>query len=148
MDEFFQGGVMNHRTDRDRGYWLHLDTLDISAEVAWAADEFPLCLTHMNITQDLLSPYSKTLMESEGRKSSHKNYKLVASHQGLKDQLIALDLLQLLMLGLEIQCVHAVYSFHQSQFLKLFIEKNVSQRVQESHLQAAIKCHLWPINVI
>jgi len=133
MDEFLKVGIMNHATDGDTGYWLHLDTRDIAEDVARATDEFPLCLTHMNITEDVLSPHSQRLLEGEGRKLAKKNRKLVASHRGLKDHLISLDLLQLLTsLGLEIQCIHGIYSYRQSQYLKPFIERNVNQRSQET----------------
>ena len=103
MDDFLEVGIANHATDGDVGYWLHLDTRDVSPEVARVTDEFPLCLTHMTITENYISPYSKRLLEVKGRKLGGKNRKLVASHKGLKDHLISLELLQLLIsLGLEI----------------------------------------------
>ncbi len=129
MNDFFEVGIQTHVTDGDVGYWLHLDTCDVSLDVARATHEFPLCFAHMTITEDDISPYSKRLLETEGRKLGKKNHKLVASHKGLKDHLISLELLQLLFsLGLEIQCVHAIYSFRQAPYLKLFIESNVTQR--------------------
>ena len=50
----------------------------------------------MNITEDIISPYSRLLL-AEGRRIPTKNRKLMASHLGLKDHLISLDLLQLLL---------------------------------------------------
>ena len=133
MDDFLKVGIANQATDGDIGYWLHLDTRDVSPEVARVRDEFPLCLTHMTITENDISPYSKRLLEVEGRKLGEKNRKLVASHKGFKDHLISLELLQLLIsLGLEIQCIHAIYSFRQTPYLKPFIERNVTQRKNET----------------
>ncbi|MPC53995.1 hypothetical protein E2C01_047900 [Portunus trituberculatus] len=44
--EFLEVGIDSHATDRDLGYWIHLDTHDVSEDVARRTDEFPLCLTH------------------------------------------------------------------------------------------------------
>ena len=103
IDEFLEVGIMNHATDGNTGYWLHLDTRQIADDVARATDEFPLALTHKNITEDIISHHSRRLLAEEGRRIPTQNRKLVASHLGLKDHLISLDLLQLLLfLGLEI----------------------------------------------
>ena len=59
MYEFLEVGIMNHATDGNTGYWLHLDTRQIADDVARATDEFPLALTHMNITEDIISPHSR-----------------------------------------------------------------------------------------
>lgn len=124
---------MNHVTDGDTGYCLHLDTRDIAYDVALATDEFPLSLTHKNITEDAVSPHDHNLLEREGRKLAKKNRKLVPSHLGLKDHLISLDLFQLLTsLGLKIQCIHGIYSYRQPRYFKSFIERNVNQRSPET----------------
>ncbi len=73
MDDFFEVGIQNHATDGDVGYWLHLDSCDVSPDVARITDEFPLYLAHMTITEDDVSPYSKRLLEAEGRKREKKS---------------------------------------------------------------------------
>ena len=133
LETFLEIGISHHPTDGDKGYWLHVDTKDVSPEVARRTDDFPLCLSHLNITDAYLSPYSRELLQREGRKLPKSNSKLIASHKGLTDHLISLPLLQLLLeLGLELQTIHAVYKYDQSQFLKPFIEGNVSRRKQET----------------
>ena len=133
LESFLETGISNHPTDGEVGYWLHIDTKDVCPDVAKRTDDFPLCLQHLNIKDAYLSPYSRDLLRREGRRLPKSNTKLIASHKGLTDHLISLPLLQLLMeLGLELQTIHAVYKYNQSQFLKSFIEGNVNRRKQES----------------
>ena len=134
MNEFLDKGILNHPTDGSVGYWLEIDSHAISPEIARLTDEFPLALTHMRVTNDHLSPYSKHLLEEMGRKSlPKKNVKLIASHKALKNHLISLPLLQLLMdLGLKVRSVHRIYRYSQSCYLQSFIERNVEERSKTS----------------
>ncbi|MPC33550.1 hypothetical protein E2C01_026905 [Portunus trituberculatus] len=48
VDEFLEFGIDSHATDGDLGYWLDLDTHEVSEDLARRTDEFPLCLTHLD----------------------------------------------------------------------------------------------------
>ena len=44
-----------------------MDTRQIANDVARATDEFPLALTHLNITEDIIPPHSRRLL-TEGHR--------------------------------------------------------------------------------
>ncbi|XP_069176845.1 uncharacterized protein [Procambarus clarkii] len=128
-NDWLQQGLENTACDGDKGYWVMCDTKHVAPEVARYTDDLPLTLSHANISTDLLSDYSKHILNTEDRKLSKKNNKLIASHLPQKDYLVSLDLLQMLMkLGLEVAKVNAVYEFRQSKYLKEFVETNARER--------------------
>lgn len=59
MQLFLDKGIANHDPDAETSYWLLVDTLQVSSEVAERTDELPLALTHLNIDYNLLSEYQK-----------------------------------------------------------------------------------------
>nr|XP_045612339.1 uncharacterized protein LOC123766905 [Procambarus clarkii] len=128
-NDWLQQGLENITCDGDKGYWVICDTKHVAPEVARYTDDLPLTLSHANISTDLLSDYSKHILNTEDRKLPKKNNKLIASHLPQKDYLVSLDLLQMLMkLGLEVAKVNAVYEFQQSKYLKEFVETNARER--------------------
>ncbi|XP_069187737.1 uncharacterized protein [Procambarus clarkii] len=128
-NDWLQQGLENITCDGDKGYWVMCDTKHVAPEVARYTDDLPLTLSHANISTDLLSDYSKHILNTEDRKLPKKNNKLIASHLPKKDYLVSLDLLQMLMkLGLEVAKVNAVYEFQQSKYLKEFVETNARER--------------------
>ncbi|XP_069160334.1 uncharacterized protein [Procambarus clarkii] len=128
-NDWLQQGLENITCDGDKGYWVMCDTKHVAPEVARYTDDLPLTLSHANISTDLLSDYSKHILNTEDRKLPKKNNKLIASHLPQKDYLVSLDLLQMLMkLGLEVAKVNAVYEFQQSKYLKEFVETNARER--------------------
>ncbi|XP_042858741.1 uncharacterized protein LOC122244830 [Penaeus japonicus] len=143
MQSFLDTGIANHDPDADISYWLLIDTLPVSSEVAERTDELPLALNHLNVDFNLLSEYQQQLIGERGLKYPSKNKKLVASHLPQRNYLVSLKFLQLLMtLGLEIAQVHSVYSFTQKTFLEPFIRGNIERRVQAvgKSRQMAFKC--------
>ena len=129
-------------TEGDYGYYFHFDSLPISPEIARKTDAFPLCLSKMDVKETDISPFSKQLLDRHGTKLPKPNKKLVAHHNGLKDCLMSLPLLQFLLgKGLQIDKVHRVYKFNQSFFLKNFIDENIKRRANEVNpfLKAALK---------
>jgi len=59
MQFFLEKGIANHNPDAEISYWLLIDTLLVSSEVAKRTDELPLALNHLNIDFKLLSDYQK-----------------------------------------------------------------------------------------
>lgn len=53
MQLFFDKGIANHDLDAETSYWLLVNTLQVSSEVAERTDE------HLNIDYNLLSEYQK-----------------------------------------------------------------------------------------
>nr|XP_045596441.1 uncharacterized protein LOC123757102 [Procambarus clarkii] len=128
-DDWLHQGLENITCDGDKGNWVMCDTKHVAPEVARYTDDLPLTLSHANISTDLLSNYSKHILNAEDRKLPKKNNKLIASHLPQKDYLVSLDLLQMLIkLGLEVAKVNAVYEFRQSKYLKEFVETNARER--------------------
>ncbi|XP_069936724.1 uncharacterized protein [Cherax quadricarinatus] len=122
-------GLSNVSCEGQKGYWIECDTKHISPEVARLTDELPLILSHMNISEEMLSPYCESILKNEGRKIPKSNGKLVGSHLSQKNYLISLELLQLLLeLGLEVEKVHTIYEYTQTKFLEPFISTNIAQR--------------------
>ncbi|XP_053641949.2 uncharacterized protein [Cherax quadricarinatus] len=126
---FLDVGLSNVSCEGQKGYWIECDTKYVTPEVARRTDDLPLILSHMNISQEMLSPYCESILKNEGRKIPKSNAKLVGSHLPQKNYLISLDLLQLLLeLGLEVEKVHTIYEYTQSKFLEPFITTNIAQR--------------------
>lgn len=65
QDHFLQKGLLNHSSEADTGYWIDCDIKKVKEDVAWATDELPLVLSHLNITHGMLSPYSKEMLHRE-----------------------------------------------------------------------------------
>ncbi|XP_069167094.1 uncharacterized protein [Procambarus clarkii] len=101
-NDWLQQGLENITCDGDKGYWVMCDTKHVAPEVARYTDDLPLTLSHANISTDLLSDYSKHILNTEDRKLPKKNNKLIASHLPQKDYL--------------------------SKYLKEFVETNARER--------------------
>lgn len=92
----------NIACEGDKSYWVKCDTEHVKPEVAPYTDDLPLTLSHANITTDLLSDYSKHILNKEDRKLSKTNSKLIDLHLPQKDYLASSNVLQMFMkLGLE-----------------------------------------------
>nr|XP_045584359.1 uncharacterized protein LOC123746694 [Procambarus clarkii] len=127
---FVEKGLENHSCKSTKGYWILCDTKQVSPRVAQETDELPLVFAHRNVQRELISEYSNRILESNSYELPKSNTKLVASHLPQKNYLVSLDLLQLLMkLGLEVECVHAVYEFTKLKVLEKF-NTNINQRIE------------------
>ena len=62
-DSFLNQDLTEIDINGDYGYYLHIDTLPISPEIARKTDSFPLCLSKMDVQESDLSPYSKTILD-------------------------------------------------------------------------------------
>ena len=130
----FTKTMWSHDEDKKIGHWVLCDTKRVAPDIARLTDDLPLAMHHLNITDSMLSPYNKQLLESQNRRLYAKNSKLVASHLPQKNYFLSLKLLQLLVeLGLEVDKVHAVYRFSQTKYLKPFIERNIEARMRTPH---------------
>nr|XP_045585962.1 uncharacterized protein LOC123747796 [Procambarus clarkii] len=127
---FVEKGLENHSCKSIKGYWILCDTKQVSPRVAQETDELPLVLAHRNVQREIISEYSNRILEFNSCELPKSNKKLVASHLPQKNYLVSLDLLQLLMkLGLEVECVHAVYEFSKLEVLENF-NTNINQRIE------------------
>lgn len=128
-DNMLERGLENIACDGPKGYWVLCDTEQVFPDIARYTDELRLVLSHADITEDQISPYSKNILGEERRRLPKNNCKWIASHLPQKDYLVSLDLLQLLMrIGLEESKVYDIYEFDQETYLKDLIETNVRER--------------------
>ena len=119
VDDFMSVGIENHSIEGDDGYWILCDIAPIHPDVARRTDELPLILKHKIITEEDLSPYNLDYLNSENMKVPKQSRKLVATHEGNKNVLHTLKLLQLLIeLGAVVEQVHTVYKYSQNNYLK------------------------------
>ncbi|XP_042878488.1 uncharacterized protein LOC122257320 [Penaeus japonicus] len=129
--------LMTLDIEGEYGYWVLADTLPVKPEVAIDTDEFPLVISHLEITRNHLSPYSKSVLEEQQIKYPSKVRKLVASHLPQKRMLFGLKHLRLLVsLGLEIGRIRSVYRYKQEAFMKDFILRNIEFCQQETSKQS------------
>jgi hypothetical protein len=120
-----------------RGEYTYIVSVDtkISPEIARKTDDLPLTLTHMNVTHDDLSDYTKEVLRKSS-KLPRKNLgrKLVAVHKPQTQYLVALELLQVLIsYGLEVTKVHKVVRMRQAECFTSFIEKNIAKRKEAAN---------------
>lgn len=54
--------------DGDFGYLVLVGTRQVRPEVAEQTDKYPLIINHMEIRRENLSPYSRSLLETQGDK--------------------------------------------------------------------------------
>ena len=103
-------------------------------------NDYPLASETRIITEDLLSPFNKQLLEDyqgtqtqENEKRARRPFvsarKLKASVENKEKYILYYRTLQLyLQLGLEKTKVHRVVEFHQTDFLKKYIDLNTQKR--------------------
>lgn len=124
--------VMSIDIEGDKGYIFYLD-LHYPNDIKEYTKNFPLCPTNINITYDMLTEYQKKLIDSFHYKLPKKNVKLVATQLD-KDNLVihAAPLLVYLRLGMQIKRIHKVLAFHQSYWLRPWVEKTMALRQQST----------------
>ena len=117
------------KCDGDIGYFLFVDT-HIPEQVRLRTASFPLAISNMNIPESFLSPYQKDLLKRYNIPySARSNKRLICSHLDQSGQLYHIKLLQLLVkLGMKVTNVYYVIEFHQSNFMKEYIDHNVQGR--------------------
>ena len=118
--------------DADNGYILEVD-LQYPEELHDLHSDFPVAPENITITENMLSPYSKNLLQGLGLKPG-KIAKLVPNlNHKSKYILHYRNLKQYLSLGLKLNKIHRILSFNQSPWLKPYIDFNTEKRKQANN---------------
>ena len=119
--------ILNVPDEGDTGYICEVD-LQYPFEIHDLHNDYPLAPERMVITPEMLSRYNMALIENLGVKPG-KIPKLVPN---LKDKTKYIvhyrNLKQYVQLGMKITKIHRILSFHQSAWLKPYIDFNTHQR--------------------
>jgi hypothetical protein len=114
--------------DAEIGYALEVD-LHYPPFLHDKHNDYPLAPEHLNITADMLSPYSQHLLNKLCKKSLSVNKKLVPNLSDKKNYIVHYRNLKFyLKMGLQIQYIHRVIQFKQSPWLKPYIDFNTDKR--------------------
>ncbi|XP_054723117.1 uncharacterized protein LOC129233064, partial [Uloborus diversus] len=114
--------------DSDMGYVLEVD-LHYDEKLHTIHNSYPLCPESLKISEDMLSPTAKKIMETTHMVKFHESQKLVPNLRNKERYVIYNRNLQLyLSLGLQLKKVHKVLSFKQKAWLKPYIEFNTEKR--------------------
>lgn len=119
-------------TDRDdsRGYILEV-TLRYPKHLHVPHNSFPLAPQHLDITQDMLSPYASDCLREISGKTKHKSRKLTGTFYDRERYVLhALNLKLYLELGLELVEIHRGVSFLQRAFVAPYIAMCALRRAQ------------------
>ena len=118
--------------DADKGYILEVN-LQYPEELHDLHSDFPVSPENITITENMLSPYSKNLLQGLGLKLG-KTAKLVPNlNHKSKYILHYRNLKQYLTLGLKLTKIHRILSFDQSPWLKPYIDFNTDKRKQATN---------------
>src|SRR3989441_196512 len=121
-------GIQSVPDDAEIGYALEVD-LHYPQHLHDKHNVYPLAPEHLNITADMLSPYSKHLLNKLGKKIPSKNSKLVPNLNDKTKYIVHYRNLKFyLKMGLQITWVHRVIQFKQSRWLKPYIDFNTDKR--------------------
>ena len=114
----------------ETGYFFEVD-LQYPEEMHDAHDNYPLAPEHLNIKDEMMSPYQQKLSADLGVKvggeklclTLNNKTKYICHYRNLK---------MYLSMGLKLKKVHRVMKFNQSQWLKSYIELNTKLRQEAS----------------
>ena len=114
--------------DSSEGYILECD-LGYPGYLHDAHSDYPLAAEKMKITEDMLSPYCKELLEHLGLPFTSTINKLVPNLYDKNKYILHYRNLKLyLELGMTIKKVYRVLAFNQSPWLKSYIDFNTNKR--------------------
>ena len=112
------------------GYFIECDLL-YPASLHVAHNDFPLAVEKINITEDLLSPYTKKLRDKLGMKPIKNNVKLVPNLMDKKNYVCHSQNLQFYVKhGLRITKWHRALRFSQAPWMRPYIQFNANMRKQ------------------
>ena len=114
--------------DSSEGYILECD-LAYPGYLHDAHSDYPLAAEKLKITEDMLSPYCKELLDHLGLPFSSTVKKLVPNLNDKSKYILHYRNLKLyLSLGMTVKKVHRVLAFDQSPWLKPYIDFNTNKR--------------------
>ena len=126
-DEIKEFDIENVPESSDRGFILEVD-LEYSDSLHDTHSDYPLAPESITVTHDMLSPYSKDLLQSLGRKQGEAKKLVPNLSNKSKYVLHYVNLKQYVSLGMHVTKIHRILSFHQSTWLKPYIEFNTEKR--------------------
>ena len=110
------------------GYALEVD-VKIKDEFHNMLNDYPILPSKLEITPDIISPYSKNMRSRLGMKECFKGLKLAPNFYEKKRYIVALPNLQYyISKGAVVTHVHTVVSFKQQAWLKPYIDLLTDQR--------------------
>jgi len=110
-EEIDELNIMEVEDDAEIGYALEVN-LVYPRRLHDAHNDYPLAPDHVEITTDMLSPYSKHLLEKLGRKPVKNNKKLVPNLMNKKNYIVHYRNLKFyLKMGLKLTYIHRVIEF-------------------------------------
>ncbi|KAK3922359.1 putative DNA polymerase [Frankliniella fusca] len=114
--------------ESDYGYYWEIDA-EYPRELHEAHRDYPLAPEKLHITEDMLSPMQKRLLETAGRELPKKDIKLVA-HFGPRKNYVchALLLKEYVSRGLVVTRVHRGLRYRQAPILRPYMDYLVQQR--------------------
>lgn len=127
--EYLNNNLMSIPDDNDVGYSLRVD-LEYPKKLHDYHNDFPFFPEHKVITEDMLSPYQKKLMNKK-LGSLSKTSKLIASLND-KDKIVVdyRTLKQAIKHGLKLKKIHSAIKYNQENWLKSYIDKNTELRTK------------------
>ena len=115
--------------DSKTGYILEVD-LQYPEDLYDLHSDYPLAPENVTVTEDMLSPYSKNLLESLGMKPAKVSKLIPNLSNKTKYILHHVNLKQYLSLGLKLTKIDRILAFDQSPWLKPYIDFNTERRKQ------------------
>jgi len=114
--------------DDDVGYILEVD-IEYPPHIHDKHNDYPLAAEKLIITQDMLSPYAKSVSQKIGCHVGLKNEKLAPNLLNKKNYVTHYRNLQFyLKMGLKLAKVHKILEFRQCRWLKPYIDFNTAKR--------------------
>lgn len=113
---------------KDNGYFVEV-TLEYPPEIFEKTSSFPLCPENLSITESMLSPYQRRVLEEVYKKKTYKSTKLTATFMPREKVVLhALNLQFYLKLGMKIKEIFRVISFKQKPFMKEWVDFCTAKR--------------------
>lgn len=113
--------------DREDGFILEVD-LDYPPELHDLYNEYPLAPEKMKVTENMLSPYAKKLLEELELKGTSTEKLIPNLHPKEKYVVHYRNLKLYLSLGMRLTRIHRVMAFKQQPWLKTYIDFNTQKR--------------------
>ena len=126
-EEFEHLNINYVSDDSEDGYILEVD-LDYPSELHDRHTEYPLAPEKMKVTEDMLSPYAKQLLEELEPKETSTEKLIPNLHSKEKYVIHYRNLKLYLSLGMKLTKIHRVMTFKQQPWLKAYIDFNTQKR--------------------
>jgi hypothetical protein len=126
-EEFEHLNISSVSDDSEDGYILEVD-LDYPPELHDHHNEYTLAPEKMKVTENMLSPYAKQLLEELEMKGTSTEKLIPNLHPKEKYVVHYRNLKLYLSLGMKLTRIHRVMTFKQQPWLKTYIDVNTQKR--------------------